>query len=92
MKKEHWRLVMIFALLLMFVGASISVWGIENHSDRLTLIGLATIITVCVSWWFWVMFVIRSIIKNTETTCARLTEIMNGISEVKSLLKEESDK
>ena len=91
MKRVHWKLVMFFALLLMFLGAGISIWGIESQSNKVALTGLVTIMVVCFSWWFWVMFVIRSIINNTENTCSRLTEIKDSLGEVKSLLKDNNN-
>jgi len=88
MKKIHWKIVMLFAIFCLLAGFGISVWGYIAHSTGIVISGLITIIVVCASWWFWVMFVIRTMIKCTEQTTTDLNDIKIGIKEVRRLIQE----
>ena len=86
MKNIKWKWVMFFTVLMMLVGLFISIKGIENHDDAQAYVGLITIGIVCASWWFWVMFVIRTITQQTHRTIENIAGIREDIKEVKSLL------
>lgn len=88
MKNTHWKLVMFLALTLMAFGGGVSLWGIHHHLQSIAITGLAIIGTVCVSWWFWVMFIIRTMISLNERTVGSLVEIQSDLGTVKVLLKE----
>jgi hypothetical protein len=88
MKKIHWKGVMFAAVIAMLVGMCISMWGIGHDNIKATWIGLITIGTVCISWWFWVMFVIRTVMKHTAQTEQGLDEIKQGIREVRGLVQD----
>ena len=79
---------MFLALALMAVGGGVSLWGIQQHLDSIALTGLAIIGTVCVSWWFWVMFIIRTMMSLNDRTVGRLLDIQDDLGTVKILLKE----
>lgn len=79
---------MILALVLMFGGFGAAVWGHIAHNVRVLVAGFVTILVVCASWWFWVMFVIRTMIKYSIKTTDNLGDIKVGIREVKHLLAE----
>lgn len=81
---------MFAALIFMLVGAGISIWAVHNHDQNLAIGGLILIGTVCVSWWFWVMFIIRSMINSTTKMIAGVDNIKTHITEIKILLQ--SDK
>lgn len=88
MKKIHWKSVMFVAVIAMLAGMCISLWGIGHDNIKATWIGFVTIITVCVSWWFWVMFVIRTVMTHTQQTEQGLVEIKQGIREVRSMVQD----
>ena len=88
MKNTHWKAVMFLALSLMMLGAGVSLWGIHEHLQSLAVTGIAIIGTVCVSWWFWVMFIIRTMMALNERTVGSLMDIQEDLSTVKVLLKE----
>jgi hypothetical protein len=88
MKNIHWKAVMFAAVIAMLVGMCISLWGIDHGNVKATWIGFATIIIVCVSWWFWVMFVIRTMINHTSQTQQGLGEIKQGIREVRGMVRD----
>ena len=86
--KKHWKIVMFAAIAAMLVGLAVSVWGIGHDDIKATWIGLVVIVAVCVSWWFWVMFVIRTMIDCTEKTQRGLGEIKYDLREVRTMVKE----
>ena len=86
--KTHWKTVMFVAVIGMLLGLTISIWGIGQNNTQAAWIGLITIGAVCISWWFWVMFVIRTMVECTEKTSSSLTEIKLGIQEVRGLVRE----
>jgi hypothetical protein len=79
---------MFAAIILMLSGFGVSVYGLGVQSYDTALAGLITIGTVCVSWWFWVMFVIRSMIANADRTIANVAIIRQDIREVRSLIEQ----
>jgi len=88
MKNTHWKAVMFLALSLMAVGGGVSLWGIQQHIQSIAVTGLIIIATVCVSWWFWVMFIIRTMMALNERTVTSLGDIQHDLITVKVLLKE----
>ena len=79
---------MFVAVIGMLLGLAVSMWGIGHDNAEAAWIGLITIGAVCVSWWFWVMFVIRTMIECSNKTQQGLGDIKQGIKEVKSLVRE----
>jgi quinol-cytochrome oxidoreductase complex cytochrome b subunit len=88
MKNTHWKAVMFLALTLMMLGAGVSLWGIQQHIQSIAVTGIVIIGTVCVSWWFWVMFIIRTMMTLNERTVSSLVGIQEDLGTVKILLKE----
>ena len=79
---------MFVAIVGMLLGLAVSLWGIGHDNIKAAWIGLITVGAVCVSWWFWVMFVIRTMIECTERTQQSLGDIKTGISEVRSIVRD----
>jgi hypothetical protein len=86
--KIHWKTVMFVAIVGMLLGMTVSLYGIGHENKEAAWIGLITIMAVCVSWWFWVMFVIKTMMECTDKTQKGLGEIKSGISEVRSMVKD----
>jgi hypothetical protein len=89
MKNVNWKCVMFAAIILMLSGFGVSVYGLGVQSYNTALAGVITIGTVCVSWWFWVMFIIRSMITNADRTIANVADIKADIREVRSLIEQD---
>lgn len=70
----------------MFIGFAVSILSIHFNKDNFVYLGLAIIASVCISWWFWVMFIIRSMIKHSTTTIENVNFIRYEIKEIKKLL------
>jgi hypothetical protein len=86
--KIHWKTVMFVAIVGMLLGLAVSVWGIGQNDIKATWIGLIMIVAVCVSWWFWVMFIIRTMIECTEKTQRGLGEIKYDLREVRCMVRD----
>lgn len=88
MNKNIWKIVMFGAGLTLILGFVIAIWSVNEHNVMGIYLGLVTIAGVCVSWWFWVMFIIRTMIKQNDKTCSELGQVKIGISQVKQLIRE----
>ena len=86
-KNLQWKCVMIGAVLFMIAGFALSLWAIDTGYTDLIYIGLFIIATVCVSWWLWVMIVIKTLLTNTTKTTKNLNGIKEDLSKVKSIIK-----
>ena len=86
-KNLQWKCVMIGAVLFMIAGFALSLWAIDTGYTDLIYIGLFIIATVCVSWWVWVMIVIRTLLTNTTKTTKNLHGIKEDLGKVKSIIK-----
>ncbi len=88
MKKLHWQEVMLAAVLLMMSGLGMSLWAVAHHNDFLAICGITLIGVVCISWWFWVMFVIKTLIDFYSKTDVGLVELKYGLKDIRVLIKE----
>ena len=79
---------MFVAIVGMLLGLAMSIWGIGHDDIKATWIGLVMIVAVCVSWWFWVMFIIRTMIEQTDRTQQSLGDIKTGIREVRHMVRD----
>lgn len=87
MKKLNWQIVMFVAIVAMLAGLSVSLLGLDRDQHNLVLIGLSIIAAVCVSWWFWVMFVIKTMLTATDKTTNGLQDIKTKLGELRTLLQ-----
>ena len=88
MDRITWKWMMGGTVSVMLLGFLLSLWSFDHHHALGMYTGLIVIGGVCVSWWFWVMFIIRATISQTEKTCKNLTEVKDKLTEVKGLVKE----
>ena len=88
MKKINWQLVMFVAVIAMLVGLCISFLGLEKNQEDLVFVGLAIIAVVCVSWWFWVMFVIKTMLRINDKTTTGILDIKTKLGELKTIIQE----
>ena len=87
MKKLNWQFVMFVTVIVMLTGLCVSLLGIDRDQHGLVLTGLGITSVVCVSWWFWVMFVIRTMLSATDRTTNKLNKIKIKIGEIRKLLQ-----
>jgi 4-amino-4-deoxy-L-arabinose transferase-like glycosyltransferase len=79
---------MFVAIVGMLLGLAVSIWGIGHDDTKAAWIGLLVIMAVCVSWWFWVMFIIRAMMDCTERTQQGLGEIKYDLREVRHMIRD----
>lgn len=84
--KYQWKIVFFVFSILMIVGLCLSLYGIEKDAIHTTWLGLTTIAAVCVSWWMWVMFIIRQMMLVSDRADQNLLEIKNHLKEIKRLV------
>jgi hypothetical protein len=92
MKKINWQLVMFVAVVAMLTGLCISILGLEKNQETLVFTGLAIIAVVCVSWWFWVMFVIKTMLRINDKTTTGILDIKTKLGELKALIQDVTSK
>jgi hypothetical protein len=90
MKNINWKTVLVLSVSAMIIGFVVSMWGMGIDNDNLIVIGLLTVMAVCVSWWCWVMYVIRTMIRYNDRTAESIDEIRNYLHDLKLLFR--SDK
>ena len=78
---------MFLALIVMFAGLGISIWGISTDHNLTIWLGISAIAVCCVSWWCWVMFVIKTMIECTDKTTRGLGEIKYDLREIRGIVK-----
>ena len=91
LKRLHWKEVMIAAISILITGFGISLWATTHQNTEVALVGIVTMASVCISWWFWVMVVIKTMIHHTDQTLEAMADINNKIVEIKDLVKAEID-
>lgn len=84
--KYQWKIVFFVFSILMITGLCLSLYGIANDLLNATWLGMVTISAVCVSWWLWVMFIIRHMISTSDRADRNLIDIKNSLSELRSLI------
>lgn len=89
MKNTHWQTVMFAAILFLMLGFGVSLWAIHEHNMILAVGGVILMATVCISWWFWVMFIIRSMMQMTDRTLKGVADIRDDLGQLKELLTED---
>ena len=81
--------MMFAAIIFMLCGFGVGVYGLVTESSYTAMAGLVVIGTVCVIWWFWVMFIIRSMIANADRTIENVASIRADLKEIKSLVEQD---
>ena len=89
MKNTNWQTVMFAAIIFLLMGFGVSLWALYEHNTTLAVGGVILMATVCVSWWFWVMYIIRSMMRMTDNTLKNVAEIKTDIQHLKILLTED---
>jgi len=92
MKKFNWQLVMFVGIIAMLAGLCIGFLGLEKNQENLTFTGLTIIIAVCFSWWFWVMFVIKTMLRINDKTTTGILDIKTKLGELKTLIQDVTSK
>jgi len=85
--KLKWQCVMIGAVIFMISGFALSLWALDTGYTQMVYIGLFIISIVCVSWWFWVMIVIKTIMITSDKTTDSVIHIKDELGTIRSIVK-----
>jgi len=88
MRNIFWKLVIVFSVVTLLSGLMISLFGVYSQDHTLAYSGLVVIALTCVSWWIWVMIVIKSMWEFAQSTVENVFEIRTGVKEVRKLVEE----
>ena len=78
---------MFAAVIFMLTGITVVACGIYLHNQITAWTGFVMIVSTCISWWFWVMFVIREMINHTDRTVKGINHIRQDIQEVRNIIE-----
>jgi type VI protein secretion system component VasK len=88
MKDVFWKSVLVISVFTMVLGFLISAYGVYSHDELFVYSGIVLIGITCMSWWIWVMIVIKSMWDFTQNTRNRVVDIRESIREVKDIFNE----
>jgi len=88
MRNIFWKLVLFVSVATLMSGMIISLFGVYYQDHMLAYSGLAVIALTCISWWIWVMVVIKSMWDFAQSTVENVFEIRLGIKDVRRLVEE----
>lgn len=79
---------MYLSVLAMALGFAASLTGAYTHDYVMVYVGFGVMVIVCVSWWVWVMMVIKVMIDFTNNAASGISDIRHNIKEVRQLFDE----
>ena len=85
-QKQQWTVMMTLSILLMVGGFMVAIVGIMMNNAVFSYFGLIMMAWVCVSWWFWVMFVIKDMFTKVDKAAHSIGEVKEEIGVVKRLI------
>lgn len=80
--------MMIISTVAMITGFVLSLAGVYHNDYLFAYAGISLIIITCISWWIWVMTVIKSMWEFTRSTVLKVQDIRQGISGVRQILQD----
>jgi hypothetical protein len=87
MKNICWKSMMVVSIFAMIAGFVLSMIGVYHNNYLFAYGGISLIIMTCISWWIWVMIVIKSMWDYTHSTVTNVQEIQQDISGVRQILQ-----
>jgi hypothetical protein len=88
MKNIFWKIVMVLSVVTMITGFVAALYGIHYQDYDVIYLGMVVIGVTCVSWWVWVMSVIKAMWDFTQGTVNKVQEIRTSVKEVRRLFEE----
>lgn len=79
---------MLLSVITMITGFAVSLHGIQHQDYDIIYVGMMIIGITCVSWWIWVMSVIKAMWDFAQSTVNKVQEIRQGVKEVRKLFEE----
>lgn len=91
LKQLHWKEVMVGAVSILLTGFGLALWATHHQNPTLAFTGIIIMGTVCISWWFWVMIVIKTMIDYNERTLTSMDDLCTRLTEIKDIVRAEID-
>jgi membrane-bound ClpP family serine protease len=74
-------------IMSMISGISFSASGLVYDEKILIMVGISVMAFTAVTWWFWVMFLIKTLMRFTENTKSNTVIIKDHIKTIRHLIK-----
>ncbi len=87
MKDHHWNIIMFGTSCFMFVGFLLALFGVYQKLDTYAYIGIVIMSTVCFTWWFWVMLVIKDMLLRTTKAQDGLGVVKEELGLIKKMIR-----
>lgn len=87
MKTVEWTIMMYCSIAFMICGAIVSALGISADNHIIAYGGITIMSTVCVGWWFWVMFIIKDTFLKMERASKHIGETKHEIGFIRALIQ-----
>ena len=86
-KNGHWNMVMFTSMIVMVAGFILSLFGIHINNHAFSYLGIGMMTVTSVTWWFWVMFIIKDMFERVERTGDRIVEVKQELGVIRALIK-----
>jgi len=86
--KDKINIIMFASILVLMGGFFTALIGVVNDMHWVSYFGMGLMVATCVTWWFWVMVEIRSMLENLENTSKGLVEVKRELRTVMEVLRE----
>lgn len=86
-KNGHWNKVMFTSMIVMVVGFIMALSGIYINDHAFSYVGIGMMTVTSITWWFWVMFIIKDMFERVERTGDRIVEVKQELGVIRALIK-----
>lgn len=80
-------MVMFTSMIVMVAGFILSLFGIHINNHAFSYLGIGMMTVTSVTWWFWVMFIIKDMFERVERTGDRIVEVKQELGVIRALIK-----
>ena len=80
-------MVMFTSMIVMVAGFILSLFGIHINNHAFSYLGIGMMTVTSVTWWFWVMFIIKDMFERVERTGDKLVEVKQELGVIRALIK-----
>lgn len=80
-------MVMFTSMIVMVAGFILSLFGIHINNHAFSYLGIGMMTVTSVTWWFWVMFIIKDMFERVERTGDKIVEVKQELGVIRALIK-----
>ena len=78
---------MFTSIILMVAGFAIALAGVYTNDHAFSYVGIGMMVITSVTWWFWVMFVVKDMFERVENAGDRMQEVKEELGLIRALIK-----